>query len=185
MKVIIDASPLISLAVINQLELLKKLFPEIIIPQAVFQEITAVKDRKCAVNIVAFIKNWVRHAEQKSNSKLDLGKGESEAINIYLELKADLLIIDDKKARNAAESQNIKCIGTLGLLTLAKKKGFIRELRKHFIQLLKNRRYFSYQLLNQVLEMNREKPLKRIFSTFSLPAMFRSIINKLKNDVPG
>lgn len=184
MKVIIDASPLISLAVINQLELLKKLFPEIIIPQTVFQEITAVRDKKCAVKIVTFIKNLVRHAEQKSNSKFNLGKGELEAIDVYLELKADLLIIDDKKARNAAESQNIKCIGTIGLLTLAKKKGFIRELRKYFIQLLKNRRYFSYQLLNQVLEMNREKHLKRIFSTFSLPAMFQSIINKLKKNVP-
>lgn len=166
MKVIIDASPLISLAVINQLELLKKLFPEIIIPKAVFQEITAVKDKKCAVKIVAFIKNWVRHAEQKINSTLDLGKGELEAIDLCLELKADLLIIDDKKARNAAESQDIKCIGTIGLLTLAKKKGFIRELRKYFIQLLKNRRYFSYQLLNQVLEINGEKHLKTIFSNF-------------------
>lgn len=84
MKVIIDASPLISLAVINQLELLKKLFPEIIIPQAVFQEITAVSDKKCVVKIVTFIKNWVRHAEQESSSTFDLGKSGLEAIDIYL-----------------------------------------------------------------------------------------------------
>jgi predicted nucleic acid-binding protein len=184
MKVIIDASPLISLAVINQLGLLKKLFHEIIIPQAVFQEITAVSDKKCAVKIVEFIKNWVRHAEQKSNSTFDLGKGELKAINIYLELKADLLIIDDKKARDAAESRDIKCIGTIGLLTLAKKKGFIRELRKYFIQLLKNRRYFSHQLLNQVLELNKEKHLKGVFSTFNPHVMFQAIINKLKKYVP-
>ncbi|UCH95089.1 MAG: hypothetical protein JSV88_33220 [Candidatus Aminicenantes bacterium] len=54
MKVVIDASPLISLAVINQLELLEKLFPEIIIPQAVFQEITAVKDKNRAGKIEGF-----------------------------------------------------------------------------------------------------------------------------------
>jgi len=184
MKVVIDAAPLISLAVINQLELLEKLFPEIIIPQSVFQEIITAKDKNRAIKIEHFIKNWVRHAERESNSKFNLGKGELEAIDIFLELKADLLIIDDKKARIAAESQDIKCIGTLGLLTLAKKKGFITELRKYFIKLLKNRRYFSYQLLNQVLEMNEEKHLKRIFNTFNLPTIFNAVIDKLKKIVP-
>ena len=110
MKVVLDASPLISLAVIGQLELLPKLFTEIIIPQAVSQEISAAIYKKDAVKIAAFIKNWVHPAEQENNSSLNLGKGESEAIALCRELKADLLIIDDKKARMAAESLEIKCI---------------------------------------------------------------------------
>ena len=57
MKVVVDASPLISLAVIDQLELLSLLFTEIIIPQAVYQEITIARYKKDAVKIEAIIKN--------------------------------------------------------------------------------------------------------------------------------
>lgn len=87
-----------------------------------------------------------------------MGKGETEAITLCIEMKADLLILDDRKARIAAESYNIKCLGTLGVLTLAKKKGYIKELRQYFIQLLKKERYFSISLLNQILQINNENP---------------------------
>lgn len=69
------------------------------------------------------------------------------------------MILDDKKARTVAESHDIKCIGTLGMLTLAKQKGFINELRRYFIQLLENERYFSTTLLNRILQLNQEYPL--------------------------
>ena len=86
-----------------------------------------------------------------------MGKGETEAIFLCLELKADLLILDDKRARNAAESFNIKCIGTLGLLTLAKKRGLIAELRPYFFQLIEQERYFAVELLNDILALNEER----------------------------
>jgi len=159
MKVVIDTSPLISLAVIDRLELLKKLFPEIIVPQAVHQEIMKSANKKENTKIDYFIKDLVCHAKEENKIQVNLGRGETEAINLTLELKADLLIIDDKKARSAAESYNIKCIGTLGLLTLAKKKGFIKELRKYFIQLIERQRYFSTELLDQILQANQETPL--------------------------
>lgn len=159
MKVVIDASPLISFAVIDQLELLKKLFPKIIVPQAVQQEIMKSANKKETAKIEYFIKDWICHSTEEDKLLVNLGRGETEAINLTLELRADLLIIDDKKARNAAESYNIKCIGTLGLLTLAKKKGFVKELRKYFIQLVERQRYFSTELLNQILQANQERPL--------------------------
>ena len=65
---------------------------------------------------------------------------------------------------------------TIGLLTLAKKKGFITELRKYFIRLVKKQRYFSYQLLNQVLETNQERHLKRTPGILTLLDMFKSIV---------
>ena len=154
MKVVIDTSP-----VIDRLELLKKLFPEIIVPQAVHQEIMKSANKKDNTKIEYFIKDLVCHAKEENKIQVNLGRGETEAINLTLELKADLLIIDDKKARSAAESNNIKCIGTLGLLTLAKKKGFIKELRKYFIQLIERQRYFSTELLDQILQANQEEAL--------------------------
>ena len=159
MKIVIDTSPLISLSVLDHLELLSKLFPTIIVPHAVYLEIKAAGEKEEYIRIANFIENRIYHPKEEKIFHHKLGKGETEAIILCLELKADLLILDDKKARTVAESQNIKCIGTLGMLTMAKQKGFIKELRKYFIQLLENERYFSIALLNLILQLNREYAL--------------------------
>ena len=86
--------------------------------------------------------------------------GESESVILYKELNADFLLIDDKKARSIAENFNIKCIGTLGILSTAKSKGIIQELRPLFEVLLKNGRYYSINLLNMLLEKHNEQTLK-------------------------
>ena len=85
--------------------------------------------------------------------------GESESLILYKELNADFLLIDDKKARAIAENFNISCIGTLGLLSTAKSKGLINELRPYFIVLLKNNRYYSVKLLNALLEKHNEQKI--------------------------
>ena len=156
MKIVIDSSPLISLTVIDQLELLERLFSTVIVPQAVYREVKAAKNRSEYERIVNFIKNRVYLSKEEKNMRSKLGDGETEAITLYFELNADLLIIDDKKARNEAKSKNIKFLGTLGILTLAKRKGFIRELRGYFIELIKNQRYFPIELMNQILTLNQE-----------------------------
>lgn len=159
MKVVIDTSPLISLAVLDQLDLLNILFPSLIVPKSVYEEIEAAGEREEYIKIARFIENRLCAPKKEREFSSKLGKGETEAIALCIEMKADLLIIDDRKARITAESHNIKCIGTLGMLTLAKKKGYIKELRKHFTQLLENERYFSIGLLNQILKVNKEEPL--------------------------
>jgi hypothetical protein len=159
MKIVIDTSPLISLGVLGQLDLLDTLFPSIIVPKGVYEEIEAAGDREVYIQIARFIKNRIYSPKEEREFSSSLGKGETEAITLCIEMKADLLIIDDRKARITAESYNIKCLGTLGMLTLAKKKGYIKELRKYFTQLLENERYFSIILLNQILQVNQEAPL--------------------------
>ncbi len=161
MKAIIDSSPLISMSVINQLELLEKLLPKVIVPPSVLQEIARGGDKVESLEILDFIQNRIYYPKNEIALGLNLGKGETEAIALCLELAADLLIVDDKKARNAAESCNIKCIGTLGLLTLAKKRGFIKELRHYFIQLVEKERYFALELLNDILALNEERSIPR------------------------
>jgi len=59
--------------------------------------------------------------------------GESESVILYKELNADFLLIDDKKARMIAENYNVNCIGTLGLLSIAKDKGLVTDLRSLFV----------------------------------------------------
>ena len=82
--------------------------------------------------------------------------GESESIILYKELEADFLLIDDKKARSIAENFGINCIGTIGLLPIAKDKGLIESLRPLFEMFLQNHRYYSIELLNSILHQKGE-----------------------------
>jgi predicted nucleic acid-binding protein len=82
--------------------------------------------------------------------------GESESVILYKELDADFLLLDDKKARKIAENFDITCIGTLGILSVAKSKELIKDLRPIFLSLLKNNRYYSLKLLNKLLKIHNE-----------------------------
>lgn len=71
---------------------------------------------------------------------------------LYEKLYADYLLIDEHKARVVAESLNVNCIGTLGLLVKAKQKGLIKELKPLFEKLIRAGRHFSKKLLNDLLK---------------------------------
>jgi predicted nucleic acid-binding protein len=58
-----------------------------------------------------------------------LGNGESDAITLYLEIGADFLLCDDKKAKNYAKSININVVGSFGLLIKAKEKKLIDSIK--------------------------------------------------------
>ncbi|MFZ7102071.1 MAG: DUF3368 domain-containing protein, partial [Peptococcaceae bacterium] len=68
-------------------------------------------------------------------------------------------LIDDKKARKIAENFGLNCIGTIGLLASAKRKGLLSELAPLFRNLFDGKRYYSMELLNQILINNNELPL--------------------------
>jgi predicted nucleic acid-binding protein len=128
---VVDSSSLIGLAQIDQFELLKELFSEVYILDAVYEEVViegkgepgseetkrAIKDgwiiRKCAAD---------RIAVQALSSTL--GEGESEVIILYKELEPDFAVIDERTARAAAELMDIHVIGVIGIIDLAIEKGF-------------------------------------------------------------
>ena len=99
MKVISNTSPLIALMKKNELLLLKQLFNEIFIPEAVRNEII-MTNNKYSGKIIEFqeaINDWilVKKVKNKSISEKNLGKGEKEAINLSLEFKDCLLLMDE------------------------------------------------------------------------------------------
>ncbi|WP_373518936.1 DUF3368 domain-containing protein [Pricia sp.] len=154
--VIADAGPIFSLAILDKLEILDQLFDEIKIPNAVWNEITLIKTTEFYDTIEKYFQTKVNNIKGFNELTFVMDYGESESVILYKELNADFLLIDDKKARDIAENLDVRCIGTLGILSSAKSKGIIKELRPLFKTLLDNNRYYSLKLINTVLERNHE-----------------------------
>ena len=157
MKVISNTSPIINLAAIGQLELLNKLFGNIYIPNEVYYEICINgKGQPGSTEVEEF--NWI-HKESLNKSdnlvkalKLELDADEAEAIALSIEQEADLLLIDEHRGRNTAEYYGLNYIGILGMLLLAKKKAFIKEVKPLLDQLKFESGFrFSKKLYDYVL----------------------------------
>src|SRR5699024_10029240 len=125
---------------------------EIKISKAVWEEISLDKTTKFYKKIEHFFKPKITNIKGFNELTFVMDYGESESVILYKELNADFLLIDDKKARSIAENFDIKCIGTLGILSVAKSKGIITELRPVFEIFIENNRYYSIKLLNTLLE---------------------------------
>ena len=160
--VIADSGPIFSLALIDKLDILNTLFDDIKIPQAVWNEITYDKTKPDYQKLYHFFKDKICQIKGLNELSFLMDYGESESLILYKELQADFLLIDDKKARKIAEFLNINCIGILGLLSTAKNKGLIRELKPIFETFLLNKRFYSIDLLNAVLIANGEKSIDKV-----------------------
>jgi len=121
--IVSDSTTLIILFDLKRLELLSNLFPKIIIPSAVYDEITV----KSKIELPAFISvQKVQASQTLENLKLLLDIGESEAIALALELKSKL-IIDEKKGRKIAMREGLEIIGLLGIVYLNIKKSYLSK----------------------------------------------------------
>ena len=154
--VIADSSPIFSLALIDKLELLDSLFDKVKISQAVWIEISNDESKPFHNRICSYFNNKVESIKGFNELTFVMDYGESESVILYKELQADFLLIDDKKARIIAENFGINCIGTLGLLLIAKDKSLIKDLKPLFELFLKNHRYYSFDLLNSLLTQKGE-----------------------------
>ncbi len=161
MKVVVaDTGVIISLAHIGQIDLIEKIFGDFYIAKAVWIELNNYDNPNFDDSILADLKPKVKEINSKNYLSMVMDYGESESAILYEELNADYLLIDDNKARLVAESLDINCIGTLGLLLKAKQKGLITELKPTFEELIKAGRYFSGKLLNDILTKIGESKIK-------------------------
>src|SRR5687768_2567637 len=130
MIIVSDTTPLIGLASIGRLELLKVLFGDVYIPQAVFNEtVTSGREESRARQEVSSA-DWIHIVEVKDRLAVDvlldeMDLGEVETIILASELNADWVLMDEKKGRRKLTQLNIPKIGTLGVLLKAKQLGLI------------------------------------------------------------
>ena len=154
--IIADAGPLFSLAAVDQLHILLELFEDVKIPQAVWEEITLDETTEIYPLLHDFFNTKVVPIKGFNDLTFVMDYGESESVILYRELNADFLLIDDKKARAIAESFEINCIGTLGILSAARTKKLIPELRPIFQKLIAENRFYAIELLNVILKKHGE-----------------------------
>ena len=147
-----DASPLIVLLKTSKLSILKELFEKIIVPTAVYKEITAKKQEKIIFDKIEWIETRnIKNTEINAFLEKLIDKGEAEAIILARELKTSLLI-DDAKARKYAKLLNIEVIGTLGILKIAKTRGVIPSVKKAISDMLTEGYYINDKLITRLLE---------------------------------
>jgi predicted nucleic acid-binding protein len=123
--VVADTSPLIALDQLGQLSLLQRIFGEIHVPPAVAREL---------IPGMAELPSWIvvrslAHPIASEILRASLGAGESEALSLMLEARAELGIIDDRPARRLALNLGLPVVGTAGILLRAKRLGIIPEVR--------------------------------------------------------
>ncbi len=132
--VVCNTGPLIALAIINRLELLNSLFQEVIIPEAVNQEILqggASLPGVSAYRAIPWIK--VKSLEGGSDPLLEsiLDAGEASVIQLAREARVKLVLIDERKARKVARSvYGLQVIGTARVLVEAKREGLLPKVRE-------------------------------------------------------
>lgn len=148
--IISNSSPLILFAKIGKLNVLEKLYKKITIPQEVYNEVIIKgKDENYSdaslieknINEFIFVKNLIQeHKKEAEKLTSALGSGESEAILLCIQEKAELLLIDNLEPRKIAQMKGIKCRSTPAILLEALKnkiitfdeyESAIKDLSKH------------------------------------------------------
>ena len=126
MIVIADTSPVNYLILIDEIHLLRELYGHVILPEAVFGEMQRLTTPEKVRAWVANRPEWVEVIAPSTPSlTLNLGAGEREVITLAEELRADLLLMDDKKARQVAGERNLVVIGTLAVLATAARRNLV------------------------------------------------------------
>lgn len=125
MIVVSDTTPLISLLKIERLDLLEKLFGNVLIPQAVYEELTVDERFRLEAEQLKqkefIIVRSVKNPDSVSILKraTGLNQGESEAIVLTDEVKAELLLMDEAKGRAVSNEMGFRIMGTIGVLMAA------------------------------------------------------------------
>ncbi|MGA8025092.1 MAG: DUF3368 domain-containing protein [Candidatus Acidiferrales bacterium] len=128
MIVVADTSPINYLVLIEEIDVLAKMYGKVVIPPA-------VRDELLRPSAPAIIRGWIGQmpswlevhapANAPDASLAELDPGERDAILLAGELRADQLIVDDRQGRRAAERRGIPVMGTLGVLREAAGLGLL------------------------------------------------------------
>ncbi len=163
MPVVSNTSPLLNLAIIGRLSLLREQFGEIRIPPAVLEELRVEEDLPGSQAVREAIKTgWLRVEEVMDQPfvqvlQRDLDKGEAEAIALGLQVNAEWTLLDEREGRRVAKSLGLKVTGVLGILIRARREGRLPSLQEAMEELREKAGFrIGAELIADILRENGE-----------------------------
>jgi predicted nucleic acid-binding protein len=158
-RIVSDTGPILSFARAGRLDILRQVFGEISIPEAVFIEIAiGGKGKPGADEVESGV--WIKREAVKDRAVLNrlhrgLNLGEMEALAFAAETGAALLI-DEYEGRKEAADMGIEHFGSLRVLKEAKDRGIISEIRPLLDELIASGTYISESLYEEFLRATGE-----------------------------
>ena len=154
--VVADTSPVFYLLSIGHIDLLPRLFGKLFVPDAVHHEL-------CHDAAPALVRVWAARlppwVEATQVEAIDdpvlhpLGAGERAAITLALLLHADLILIDERKGTAVALGKGFDVTGTLGVLTLAARRGMV-DLAESFARLKRTNFRYRQEIMDELLNQH-------------------------------
>jgi predicted nucleic acid-binding protein len=161
LKAVSNAGPLIHLSWIDHLDLLRHLFAEVVVPAQVADEVLRADDAVAGVTalrgvfatgLITVVEVSDLAALRERSRLLDIG--EAAALELMRQLRADIVLLDDRRARIEAERLGMPMTGTVGLLKQARERGVIPSV----IPILTELRRLGFWCSDALLErMQREE----------------------------
>ena len=155
MNVVSDSTVLIGLGKIGKLDLLREIFSKVYIPEEVFKEVAEKGKDKPGSQLVKEA-GWIETKPIEDKTQVNflmasLEKGEAEVLSLAKEIRADLILLDEEKARKSAAIAGFEVMGILGLLIVAKNLGLIHEVRPSIEELKRKRFRISDRIVAEAL----------------------------------
>jgi uncharacterized protein len=162
MIVISNTSPIINLAAIGQLSLLRQLYGQIVIPEAVYIEIVGRGAGQSGADEVAAA-DWIQTRQVANRTavtalQIELDDGEAEAIALAVEASANLLLLDEELGRIIASRFGLRFVGLLGCLIEVKQRGLVLAVQPILEDLIEKAGFWVGQALyERVLQVADER----------------------------
>lgn len=154
MRVVSNTTPIITLASIGRVDILKYFFDKVYISQAVYNEIKSKKAYGYEEIDDSFFEVVTIHDSLAQNILLnDLDLGEAQTIVLAKELPADIVLIDETIGYNIARSQDLNVKRTLSFLIVAKERGVIDTIKPLLDEMIDKGRWISHRVYRDVLKV--------------------------------
>jgi predicted nucleic acid-binding protein len=161
MRLVVDTGPLIALSKTGHLDLLPRLFEEVIIPAAVLGEIARPGETRPGSEVQN--RTWVVRRGVSTSARVQLQKssdiaaGEAEAILIGAEAPGStVLLMDERRARRVAAERGLHTLRTGAFLVAAVRRGLLQpDDVRHALEVLQRERYLDSRAVDDILAVMR------------------------------
>ena len=159
MIVVSDTTPITYLLQIKQENLLQHLYKKLIVPPTVQKELLQFAPMQKETEQL-FRAEWISVQSPSFLMELpelfEIDRGEWEALSLALEIRADLVLIDERLGTALAKQLNLKPIGLLGILIEAKRQQLIPAVKPLLDNLIAKRFFLTKDLYHKILSIVNE-----------------------------